>query len=129
LERIILNPHHDQAVEARPKNWVYPVILVLLQEERSSYGYEIMELLQEEFGSEQIDPGTVYRTLRQMDNDGFCKTEWEPLEVGQARRMYAITDEGEAYLDAWVEACKQYQQVMESFSRVYRSRNPRRSSE
>jgi DNA-binding PadR family transcriptional regulator len=43
--------------------------------------------------------------------------------------MYSITDEGEAYLDAWAEAGKQYQQVMDEFSRVYRSRTPRRSSD
>ena len=43
-----------------------PVTLVLLKEE-SSYGYEIMERLEEEFGFEQINPGSVYRTLRQME--------------------------------------------------------------
>ena len=36
--------------------------LVLLREE-SSYGYELMERLEEEFGFEQIRAGTLYRTL------------------------------------------------------------------
>ncbi len=44
----------EQKVEARPKKWLTPVTLVLLQEE-NSYGYEIMERLEEEeFGFEQI---------------------------------------------------------------------------
>jgi PadR family transcriptional regulator, regulatory protein PadR len=129
LERIVLNPYHDQVpIEARPKKWVYPVILVLLQEE-NSYGYEIMDRLQEEFGFEQIDPGSVYRTLRQMENEGLCKTEWDPLEGGQARRMYAITDEGEEFLDAWVEACARYRRVENTVSLVYRSRRTSHSSE
>ena len=118
-------------VEARPKKWLTPLILVFLKEE-SSYGYEIMERLEEEFGFEQINPGSVYRTLRQMEKKGLCESEWETSHSsngGPARRMYSITDEGEAYLEAWAEACKQYQQVMDEFSRVYRSRTPRRSSD
>ena len=114
--------------EARPRNWLSPLTLVLLKEERS-YGYEIMERLEEEFGFEQINPGSVYRTLRQIENEGFCESEWDTSESGPARRMYSITDEGEAYLDSWAEAGKQYRQVVDEFSRVYRSRTPRRSSE
>ena len=114
--------------EARPRNWLSPLTLVLLKEE-SSYGYELMERLDEEFGIEQINPGSVYRTLRQIENEGFCESEWDTSESGPARRMYSITDEEEAYLDAWAEACKQYRQVMDEFSRVYSSRTPRRSSD
>ena len=40
--------------------------LVLLQEE-NSYGYELMESIEEEFGFEQINLGSVYRVLRQME--------------------------------------------------------------
>jgi PadR family transcriptional regulator PadR len=47
--------------------------------------YEIMERLAEEFGFEQINSGSVYRTLRQMENEGLCKYEWESSEGGLAR--------------------------------------------
>ena len=116
-------------VEARPRKWLTPLILVLLKEE-SSYGYEIMERLEEEFGFEQINPGTVYRTLRQMEKEGLCESEWEiSTQGGPSRRMYRITEAGETYLDAWADACEQYQQVVDSFSRVYRNRTMSRSSE
>ena len=119
----------QQSVKVRPKKWLYPVILVVLQHENSS-GYEVMERLQNEFGFEQISPSSVYRTLRQMENEGFCKTAWEPLEGDQARRMYAITDEGEVFLEAWVEAGDHYRRVEEALSLAYRSRSSTpRSSE
>jgi poly-beta-hydroxybutyrate-responsive repressor len=119
----------QQSVEVRPKKWLYPVILVLLEQE-NSYGFEIMDRLQNEFDFEEISPGSVYRTLRQMENEGFCKTEWEPLEGGNARRMYAITDEGEVFLGAWVEACEHYRRVEDALSRVYRGKKTSgRSSE
>jgi PadR family transcriptional regulator len=103
------------------------VTLVLLKEE-SSHGYELMERLEEEFGGfEEINPGSVYRTLRQMENEGLCRSKWElprAEEGGPARRMYAITEAGEAYLEAWAQACKQYQQLMDEFARVYSRRPP-----
>ncbi len=113
-------------IQARPRKWLYPVVLVVLPEE-SSYGYEIMERLTREFGFEQINPGTIYRTLRQMEKEGLCEAEWETSGDGRARRMYSITDDGEAYLDAWVEACKEYSQVMDALFRAYTSRKPRAS--
>jgi poly-beta-hydroxybutyrate-responsive repressor len=96
------------------------VALVLLRED-SSYGYELMERL-EEFGFEQIRAGTLYRALRRMEQEGLCKSEWETPEGGPARRMYSITEAGEEYLEAWAEACEQYQNVMDSFARAYTSR-------
>jgi PadR family transcriptional regulator, regulatory protein PadR len=110
----------EQKVEARPRNWLTPVTLVLLREE-SSYGYELMERL-EEFGFEQINAGTLYRSLRWTEKEGLCKSEWETSESGPARRMYSITEDGESYLAAWAKACEQYQKVMDSFARAYTSR-------
>ena len=107
-------------IEARPRNWLTPVALVLLREQ-SSYGYELMESL-EGFGFEQISAGTLYRTLRQMEQEGLCKSERETSEGGPARRMYSITEDGEEYLAAWAEACKQYQNVMDCFYQAYTSR-------
>jgi poly-beta-hydroxybutyrate-responsive repressor len=110
----------EQKIEARPRNWLTPVTLVLLREE-SSYGYELMEGL-EQFGFEQISAGTLYRTLRWMEKEGLSKSEWETSEGGPARRMYSITEAGESYLAAWAKACEQYQNIMDSFARAYAGR-------
>ena len=109
-----------------------PVTLVLLKEE-SSYGYELMERIEEEFGFEEISPGSVYRTLRRMENEGLCTSEWDArVEEGgppPRRRMYAITDAGEAYLKVWAEACEKYHRLMDQFAQVYGRRRTPRSSE
>src|SRR5918993_4980929 len=117
----------EHKVEARPRRWLIPVALVLLHEE-NSYGYELMERIEEEFGFEQINAGSVYRALRQMEKEGLCSSEWDVHAEGSPpRRMYAITDEGEAYLEAWAEACEKYHRLMEQFARVYGRRTPRSS--
>jgi poly-beta-hydroxybutyrate-responsive repressor len=112
--------HHKKKIEARPRNWFAPVALVLLREE-PSHGYKLMERL-DEFGSEQTSPGTMYKMLRQMEEEqGLCKSEWETPEGGPARRTYSVTDAGEEYLAAWAEGCKRYEDVMDSFFRAYTS--------
>jgi len=112
------NEEWERGPEVRPRNWLVPVVLLTLRE-WSSYGYELMERTAA-FGFKAMNPGTLYRTLRQMEKDGLCESKWETSSGGPARRMYSITDTGEAYLNFWAEALEQYQQVTEDFFRIYR---------
>jgi PadR family transcriptional regulator PadR len=90
-----------------------------------------MERLATDFDFENINAGTLYRSLRQMEKEGLCDSVWDTSHSsgGPARRMYYITEAGKAYLDAWVEACKEYRRVMDALSRAYRSRTTPRSPE
>ena len=101
----------------RPRNWLVPVILLTLRES-NSYGYEIMERMAA-FGFEAMNPGTLYRTLRQMEKDGLCESRWETSRGGPARRVYTIADAGRRYLDLWAQSLKQYQEAMDAFLRAY----------
>src|SRR5215213_10141434 len=114
-------------IEVRPRNWLVPVILLALRE-WNSYGYELMERAAR-FGFEAMNPGTLYRTLRQMEEDGVVESEWETSRGGPARRMYSITDAGRAYLDFWAKSLEQYQQTMDNFFRMYTGRPPRPESD
>ncbi len=109
-------------VEVRPKNWLEPVILMLLREQES-YGYELMQRLRQ-IGAAETNSGTVYRTLRRMERQGWCASEWETPEGGPARRRYSITAAGEAYLSLWVEALKQYQRSVDTLMGLYTGRQP-----
>ena len=86
--------------------------------EWNSYGYELMERASA-FGFEAMNPGTLYRTLRQMEKNGVVKSSWETSKGGPARRMYSITDAGEAYLDFWAQALEQDRRNMDAFFRTY----------
>ena len=110
-----------RGVEARPRNWLVPVILLSLRE-WNSYGYELMERAAT-FGFEAMNPGTLYRTLRHMERDGLCESEWDTTNGGgPARRVYTITDAGEAYLGLWAQSLEQYQRNMDLFFRLYTGR-------
>ena len=112
--------HKEQkhGIEAcRPKNWLVPVMLLTLRN-RNSYGYELTERLSA-FGVNTINPGTLYRTLRQMENNGLVRSKWETSKRGAARRVYSITDAGETCLDFWAESLEQCQEEIDAFFQIY----------
>ena len=111
------NKERERRLEVRPRNWLVPVILLTLRE-WNSYGYELMERTAA-FGFEAMNPGTLYRTLRDMEEEGVVKSTWETSKNGPARRMYSITDAGKTYLDFWAEALEQYLKVTDDFFRMY----------
>jgi PadR family transcriptional regulator len=110
----------NHKIDVRPRTWLTPVALVVLREQ-PSHGYELMERL-EEFEFERINPGTLYGRLRQMEKEGLCKSELETSSSGLPRRVYSITNDGEAYLTSWAEECNKYQLVLDSFHLAYSCR-------
>jgi poly-beta-hydroxybutyrate-responsive repressor len=107
----------DEAPGGMPKNWLTAVLLLLLRE-WSSYGYDLMEKASA-FGFAALNPGTLYRVLRQMEKEGLVSSGWDTSGQGPARRIYSITEAGEAYLKLWAGSLEQYRRVMDSFFRLY----------
>jgi poly-beta-hydroxybutyrate-responsive repressor len=106
-----------------PSNLLVPVMLMALRQ-WNSYGYELMAKTAG-FWAEAINPGTMYRTLRQMENNGDIESTWDTTKNGPARRMYSITEAGEAYLDFWMASLEQYQRNTDAFLRLYHRRSVR----
>jgi poly-beta-hydroxybutyrate-responsive repressor len=103
--------------DAWSRNWCVPVILLMLRQ-WNSYGYELMEKLAV-FGLQAMNPGTFYRTLRQMEKDGMVSSTWDISTTGPARRVYSITQAGEAHLKFWAESLDRYQKMMTMFFDLY----------
>jgi poly-beta-hydroxybutyrate-responsive repressor len=116
-------------IDARPKNWLTPWALVVLWE-GSSHGYALMGWLEElgifEYDASPGASGTLYRTLKRMEDGGLCESEWRAPGDGPARRTYSITEAGEEQLAAWAESCRRYRGMVDSFHRAYTSK-PRRN--
>jgi poly-beta-hydroxybutyrate-responsive repressor len=101
----------------KPRNWLQPFLLLALQQWQS-HGYELMQRLAL-FGFEALDPGSVYRTLRQLERDGLVSSDWDMPTQGPARRTYTLTGAGQAYLDAWAGALQGYRSMLDSFFQLY----------
>ncbi len=113
----VTTPANTLGIGSRPRNWLVPVILLSIRE-WNSYGYELMERASA-FGFEAMNTGTLYRKLRQMEKDGIVESSWETSRGGPARRMYAITDAGEAYLSFWARSLERHQKSIDNFFCLY----------
>jgi len=100
-----------------PKSWLIPAVLMLLRD-LSSYGYDLMKALSS-FGFAMMNPGPLYRLLRQMERDGLVRSNWDTSGQGPARRIYSITEAGESYLKMWGRSLGYYRKLMDRFLRLY----------
>jgi PadR family transcriptional regulator PadR len=96
--------------------FVEPVVLLLLKEKVASYGYELFSSLQKHALTDaEIERGTLYRTLRQLEINGNVKSEWATEKAGPARRMYRLTPRGEQHLEEWAEVLDHVSKSMARF--------------
>lgn len=71
--------------------------VLLLLDTGSSYGYDVRRHLAEH--DVAADPGTVYRLLRRLDQDGWVRSRWADPVSGPRRRLYRLTARGRCGLD------------------------------
>ena len=83
-----------------------------------AHGYVIEDYLRA-LGLFGITMSTLYRTLRQMEKDGFLESTWEPGPTGPARRVYTITDAGHAWLDSSAAMLNAYRETIDRFFGLY----------
>jgi DNA-binding PadR family transcriptional regulator len=96
-----------------------PTMLVFVCQ-KPTHGYElIQELGKHGFAEGEIEPATVYRHLRRMEEAGFVKSRWDTGGSGPARRLYEITPEGLEHLRAWGDLLKRRKEKLEEFLSLF----------
>jgi poly-beta-hydroxybutyrate-responsive repressor len=86
----------------------------------SAYGYQLSQTLAV-MGLGLVDPATVYRTLRQLEEEGMITSTWDTGLSGPARRVYTLSNVGEEYLRTWARQLEHYQSVLDRFFEIYNS--------
>ena len=71
--------------------------LLLLLRDAPSYGYVLRRALHER--GLDIEPGTLYRTLRELERDALIASHWTEPAAGPRARVYTLTADGGACLD------------------------------
>lgn len=76
------------------KGTLLPIILKLISENESMYGYEIAQKVKEMTkGKIDISEGALYPILHKLESDGILETK--KVSIGKrVRKYYKITDEG-----------------------------------
>jgi poly-beta-hydroxybutyrate-responsive repressor len=100
-----------------PRDVLAPFVLLAVSLQRA-HGYVIEDYLRA-LGLFGITMSTLYRTLRQMEKDGFVESAWEPGPTGPARRVYTITDAGHVWLESSAAMLNTYRETIDRFFGLY----------
>ena len=79
--------------------------MLLLLKHRPSYASDIIQQLKK--AELLVVEGTLYPLLTRLKNDGLLHYEWQESTQGPPRKYYALSPEGEQFLEgldsAWTE--------------------------
>ena len=118
LESGVEAADHCRCEGGQPKNFARPCLLLLLAE-APAHGYELIDRLRP-FGFEINDPAGVYKSLRQMEQDGLVTSEWGLSTRGPARRIYSLTSDGRDLLEAWALTLEQNRAILTMYLERFR---------
>jgi len=102
----------------RMRGLVQPRLLLQLAR-KPAHGYELMEALDEGAEGQAPDPGTLYRTLRALEEDGLVCSTWDTEGAGPARRVYELTEQGIEFLHAWAVSIRGTRAQLDRFLTGY----------
>lgn len=105
----------------RVRGFIQPRLLLQLSN-KPAHGYELMEVLGAEDDLSAPDPGTLYRTLRQFEEEGLVRSTWDTGGAGPARRVYELTERGLEYLHAWAVNIRRTRERLDRFLAEYETR-------
>jgi PadR family transcriptional regulator PadR len=106
----------------RVMRFLQPCLLLLLQK-GEAHGYSLLSEL-EGFGFEgdELDPSLVYRALRGMERMGWVDSHWVDESQGPRRRVYAITEEGQAQLELMIGDLQRVRSEIDRVLEAYAAR-------
>lgn len=99
------------------ERFVEPCILLLLSK-GTAHGYRLMDDLVEHCG-EKVDIGNLYRTLRRMEANGWVSSSWNKNDAGPDRRTYAITKDGQEFLEVAASSLVKTNKLIHRFLEGY----------
>ena len=83
-----------------------PSILLLLKEE-ASHGYSLLKKLADAgVVDAKMDPSSIYKVLRKLEQQGLAVSEHDDGDRGPARKIYRLTEEGNetlTYMAAFID--------------------------
>jgi PadR family transcriptional regulator PadR len=94
--------------------------LLLLLSEAPGYGYVLRrELVARGL---HIEPGTLYRTLRELERDALITSRWLEPAAGPRARVYTITPDGRSCLQQLAAGIEQARAAQTAFLDAYAMR-------
>jgi len=107
----------ESATGWSPRDLLVPYVLLAISAEKA-HGYYIEQYLRG-MGLAQVEMTRIYRTLRQLEQQGLVTSAWEAGPDGPARRVYTLTDTGKTWLRGGAAMLEGYRAAIDAFFGQY----------
>ena len=117
-----MKPRESQccALKHQKMERLLEICLLLLLFEKEGYGYGLIEQLSAfGFTSDDLNIGSLYRSLRKLEDQDLVSSVWEEASSGPKRRVYTITPSGKQELHNWIPVLKERKARIEQLLEVY----------
>jgi len=96
------------------------ICLLLILFDQEGYGYGLIEQLSDfGFTGDDLNIGSLYRSLRKLEDQEMVSSVWEEASCGPKRRVYTITEKGKLDLHNWIPVLKQRKARIEQLIEAY----------
>ncbi len=112
-------PESAEAAPSSAAGRMLRIALLVLLKERDDHGYALYGRMQS-MGFATPSPTRMYRLLRTLDKEGLVIASWELSERGPARRIYALTAQGDRYLRESMPAMSAERDALRDVLGLYR---------
>ena len=102
-----------------PRDLLVPYVLLAISAQKA-HGYFIEQYLRG-MGLAQVEMTRIYRTLRQLEQQGLVTSAWEAGPDGPARRVYTLTDAGKTWLEGGAVMLEGYRSAIDAFFGRYQA--------
>ena len=91
-----------------------PILILAVLADGPRHGYAIArEIERRSADALSMGEGALYPALRALEREGFVSSEWQPQPSGPARRIYTLTDAGQARLAQQVAAWQKFSRAVD----------------
>lgn len=98
-----------------------PALILALLAEGPSYAYQMSEHLKKRTGGAiSLLDGTLYNSLKQLEDLSLVRSYWEIQPNGRERRYYEILEEGRKELQQRLERWQEFQTAMNAILPVHK---------
>jgi PadR family transcriptional regulator PadR len=90
-----------------------PTLILAVLAHGPAHGYAIARAIEQHSANAlQLREGTLYPTLRLLEQQDYISSAWELQEQGPARRVYTLTTPGRIELEQRIAAWERYSTAM-----------------
>jgi len=91
-----------------------PILILAVLAGGPRHGYAIArEIERRSADALSMGEGALYPALRALEREGHVTSQWEPQPSGPARRVYTLTDAGQARLAQQIASWKKFSRAVD----------------